>query len=347
MKQSFPVGSYILLAVSLAILTSTVSDNYGSRFVHQQETVYEQHAILAGQPFLRDGEARVIPQFYNRILFPAVFSLVSRLHILGDTQSYLLCRFLNCILLFVTFLWVSRRALNADIRISMVGAGLLAYTYIFTFNHGWAITSDYFDGIFMCLFLLLSLERRRWGLFLVSILAGFNRESAAFAGVLWFVLYGVSRNLRIQWREAFYAGVLSVSSYATAILVRLAILGRARTFASDGQVMVTPREWWREFSAFLHHPTPSSWPILAVAMLIPSLWWAWMNREYVSEMPARLLMAAGLLGAATCFWGLMQELRIFIPGLVVLVFTCVWLEVLRGKRLVSVHPQPSAVQVAS
>ncbi len=336
-----------MLAVSLGILTNTVSDNFGSRFVHQQETVYEQHAILAGRPFLRDGEARVIPQFYNRILFPTLFSLVGRLHILGDTQSYLLCRSLSCILLFVTFLWVIRRGLHTDIRISTVGAGLLAYTYIFTFNHGWAVTSDYFDGIFMCLFLLLSLERRRWELFVVSILASFNRESAVFAGVLWFVLYGVSRRLRIQWREAFYAGALSVSSYATVILIRLAVLGRARTFASDGQVMVGPREWWRELAPFLHHPAPDGWPILAVAMVTPSLWWVWMNRQYVSEMPARLLVAAGLMGGATCFWGLPQELRIFIPELVVLVFTCVWLEVLRGEKLTSFHPQPAAVQAAS
>jgi hypothetical protein len=332
MNKTYPLVPCILLALSLAVFTNFVSNNLSSRFSHQAETVESQHRLLAGQPTLIDGEPTIIPQFYNRVLFPALFWMVARLGILRDTQSYLLARLLSALALFLAFLLVVRRAIRPDFRTAMAGAGLLAYVYIFTFNHGWEITSDYFDGVFTCLFILLALERRRGALLAVAILASFNRESSVFAGVIWFALYGVSRTRSIQWRESFYAASVCVAAYASAIAIRVAILGSRETFGSNGQGVISPAWWWREeVLPFLHHPTASGWPVLAFAMVTPIFWWIGINREYMRETQARLFAAGCVIGGITCFFGHSEELRIFIPALTILVFTCVWLEVLRSQ----------------
>jgi hypothetical protein len=347
MNRPYSTVSCVVLALSFAICTNFVSSTMGGRFAHMNETVQNQRNILAGRPTLLDGQPTIIPQFYNRILFPALFSLVSRTGISHrDTQNYLFTRFLNVFALFLTFLLVVKRALGADFRIAVTGAGMLMYVYIFTFNHGWEITSDYFDGIFTCLFLLLALERKRALLFAVAILASFNRESSAFAGIIWFFLYGFTLSRRIRWRETLYAASLCVSSYAAVIGIRLAVLGARDTFGSQGQVMLGPAFWWQLFAQFLHHPSASGWPVLACAMLTPVLWWTWSNRGYMQETQARLLYADALIWAITCFWGKMDELRIFIPAVTILVFTCVWLEVLRARSPMSGIVESEARSVA-
>jgi hypothetical protein len=332
MNRPYSAVSCILMALSLAICTNFVSSAMGDRFVHMRETVQNQRNMLKGQPTLLDGEPKVFPQFYNRLLFPGIFWIVSRAGIFPrDTESYLFTRFFNALALFLTFLLIVKRAFRADFRIAVIGAGLVMYAYIFTFNHAWEITSDYFDGIFTCLFLLLALERKHALLFAITILASFNRESSVFAGVLWFVLYGVSRTRRIQWRETLYAAALCISSYAAVIGIRVAVLGPRDTFGPDSQAVLGPTWWWKQVAGFLHGPTPSSWPVLGFAMLTPILWWIWINREFMQETQARLLWAAAVIGGITFFFGKMDELRVFIPVLMVLIFTCVWLEVLRSQ----------------
>ena len=332
MKKTYALAPCILLALSLAILTNFISNNLSSRFFHQAETVQSQYRMLAGQPTLIDGVPTVFPQFYNRVLFPALFWMVARLGILRDTQSYLLTRLLSAVALFLAFLLVVRRAFRPDFRIAVAGAGLLAYVYLFTFNHGWEITSDYFDGIFTCLFILLALERRHVALLAVAILASFNRESSVFAGVIWFALYGINRKRSIEWRESFYAALVCVTAYASAIGIRVAILGSRQTFGSDAQAVITPSWWWRqEVLPFFQHPNASGWPVLAFAMVAPILWWIGINREYMGEKQTRLFAAGCVIGAITCAFGHSEELRVFIPALTVLVFTCVWLEVLRSQ----------------
>jgi hypothetical protein len=336
MNKSYSLVACILLALSLAIFTNFVSNNLSSRFFHQAETVRSQYRMLAGQPTLIDGQPTVIPQFYNRVLFPALFWLVARLGIFRDTQSYLLTRLLSALALFLAFLLIIRRAIRPDFRTAVAGVGLLAYVYIFTFNHGWEITSDYFDGIFTCLFILLALERKRAALLAVAILASFNRESSVFAGVIWFALYGVSRTRSIHWRETFYAASVCVAAYASAIGIRVVILGSRETFGSDAQAVISPVWWWRqEVLPFLQHPTASSWPVLAFAMVTPVFWWIRINREYMGERQTRLFAAGCVIGAITCLFGHSEELRVFIPALTVLIFTCVWLEVLRSRSGVS------------
>src|SRR6266550_3139145 len=160
MNRPYSKVQCMLLAASLAIFTNYVSNNLGSRFDHQSESVQDQHNTLTGTPMVRDGKPMMIPQFHNRILFPLMFEAVARLGILKDTQSYLFARLINALMLFLVFLWVARRAVDASFKLAAAGAAMLSYVYVLTFSHGWEITSDYFDGIFTLVFLLLALERR-------------------------------------------------------------------------------------------------------------------------------------------------------------------------------------------
>ena len=83
---------------------------------------------------------------------------------------------------------------------------------VFTFNHGWEHPTDFLNVAFFCGFIGLALQRKRAVLALVVFLATLNHQTAAFAGVIWFVLWGGERPFKPKWREAAYSVSLVIGA---------------------------------------------------------------------------------------------------------------------------------------
>src|SRR5262249_7918749 len=144
-------------------------------------------------------------------------------------------------------------------------------------------------------FITLALRRKSWLLLAVSIIAASNREASAFAGVIWFFLYGIDKDKKINWRESIFAGLVSICSYACAYGLRF-IFGGTRAINSHTQSF-TYRGTYFNIRNFILHPTPFAWPGLLFCIALPSALLIIANRETMTLIQKRLLMAAGAIAA--------------------------------------------------
>jgi len=127
---------------------------------------------------------------------------------------------------------VPLRGLVHEHVVAAVGLGLLAYELVFTFAQGWEHPTDFPDVALTGLWLWAAMAGRRWGLLAVALGAAFNRESAAFAGVLWLVLYGFT----VRWTAR-------LSELAFGILiVTLVVAGSLLIMTNLNQNMMLPAE---------------------------------------------------------------------------------------------------------
>src|SRR3954466_10818313 len=87
-------GWMIGLVASCCFATAVcdVSNNVHSRFVHRDEVVSQQRALLNRAPLLFDGKQGDLPEFRNRILFPFAMVTVVRLTGLRDGEAFLATR---------------------------------------------------------------------------------------------------------------------------------------------------------------------------------------------------------------------------------------------------------------
>jgi hypothetical protein len=197
-----------------------------------------------------------------------------------------------------------------------LGAGSLAYGLVFTFNHPWEHPTDFIDVIAFCLFLWLALSKQRVALMIATLVATFNHETAAFAGVVWWCLWGFGPGPRVDWKESWFAAALGLASYGLSTGVKmLMITDRSIGYVADG---------WRTIPQFIEaikHPLPFSWPILLVAMMLPTALWLAANRLLITREGWRLLWAAGaivVLASPIAFW---SELRsVFLAPSVIITF---------------------------
>jgi hypothetical protein len=323
MKSGRRVG--IVLSLVLAILTCYVSNNLNARFQHRSETIEQQLSIFAGRSYLLDGKDSYQPEFQNRVLFPAILNIAGAVPIGTTGQWYLLLRLATAFLAFLVFHWVLARQAAAHLKIIAVGMGLLSHELILTFNHGWEHPSDFPDVIFISLFIWAALERRRWTLLALALAASTNRESSVYAGVLWFFVHAARKTDRSRGMEALFAGFLSLASYGLVLALRYG-LGRERAMVRAQSVT-----GWSNLSSnvldFFRHPTPSSWPVLFLAMMTPVVLWLWSNREVLAEPQRRLLIASAFIGLTSLMFGVVNELRIFIPATVIMTFVATSAEI--------------------
>ena len=334
----------VLLSLSLSIALCFVSNNLSGRFELRGKNIQNHFAILAGQPGdYGFPQPLYLPAFQNRILFPALLRGASSIKLFSVPQWYLLLRLLTAVAMFATFYATLRRYGGCDPRLASLGTGWLAYVLLFTFNHPYEHTSDFPDAFFITLMLACVLSNRLLPLLLVCVFAATNRESAAFGGVLWAVVHGLPNDwskLRgiksayggVRWNAVLGGGFVSVVTYATVIGLRYAF-GGAKAIARSGQTLTGWTELKQSLISVIHSPTPSSWPLLAFAMIVPLTGWIMTNRPYCVGEDRRVVTAGLLIGFVTVLFGLVHELRVFIPSLVLLCYAAAAMEAKRGSLM--------------
>jgi hypothetical protein len=316
----------IVLSGCLAIFSCYISGTM--RFPHHAESVYYQFAILKGVPSHIVGQEG----FQSRILFPLLLSGLTKMHLMSDSQSFIFLRITTAFIAYLTFFLVSTRVEKMSVRTAGMGAGVLAYELMFTFNHPWENPTDFLDVAFFSIFLLLALQRRRAMLAFVVFLATLNHQTAAFAGVIWFCLWALEPQLKLKWREVAYSGALFIGSYAISTAVKFWFGGRGQSigYTINGWLTVP------QFIDALRHPTPYQWPILLVAMVLPVSVWLWSNKAVVQGDVRQLVWASlwiVILSSPIVYW---SELRgPFLAPLVIATFAATVAESRMQRKLVA------------
>ncbi|MBI5876976.1 MAG: hypothetical protein HZB53_04930 [Chloroflexi bacterium] len=326
-----------IISLALGLMVTFASDGLNERASHRAEVIAAQFSTLAGEPYVVGGVATYYAPFQNRVLFPLLFAAVSQIKLISTSAWFELLRFGIAVLLLVVCWWVLRRVADTTLKQTAAGCLLLAYSLVFTFNVWWEHTSDYPDAIFTLLLIAATVARNRFGVVVIALLAAANRESAAFAGVLWICVYGLDAVRKVQWRELAFGAGVSIAAYAAVLALRFAFGGPKAIDASSQWVMVfsnlLPSMW-----AVLTHPGISSWPVLAFAMFAPVVLWIAANYGVLGALQKRLLAAALAMTALSLVFGVAVELRIFIPPLVTLVVVAAWGEALASRNQVTPSP---------
>lgn len=319
----------VILSLCLAIFTCFVSNNLNSRFQHRHETIEWQFATVEGRPMIFDGKLEGVPAFQNRVLFPSILSILINIKTLSVSQWFLFLRLFTSWVSFLVFFYLLIYAAKAGYKLAAAGAGLLAYELIFTFNQGWEHPTDFLDVTFISLFLWVALERRRLLLFLFALLAATNRESCVFAGLIWFFLYGISEEFKLKPKETLYATFCSFSSYVFSLMIRYAFRGEN---AEYGQSITAWTGLAKDIKEFITRPSPTSWPVLFLAMFLPVLLWIYGNRRFLSLQNIRLLIISLVIFCISLAFGSISELRVFIPSVIIIVFVAVSAQARAGSK---------------
>ncbi|HZS48864.1 MAG TPA: hypothetical protein VFC63_27575 [Blastocatellia bacterium] len=314
----------LLLSGSFAIFICIASDKYDNRDARRAESVEFERAIFHGQHYYSGGRLVYTPPWQNRVLFPSLLELGIHIGVFTPIGWYALLRLLFGFAMFVTFWFALRMEACASFQLS--GAGLLLLTYCFfcTFSTPFGMTCDFPDAMFITLFIVASLRHKRILLLILSIIAAANRESSAFAGVIWFFLYAADDKRKINWKEAGFGALVSISSYISVIALRYAF-GGAQAIKSNTQYLPFRNNFYNVME-FVHHPTPFSFIGLIFCMTVPCLTWILLNREYLTFTHKRLLMAAGAVTVISLVFGNAGDTRIFIPSMVMVIFVAVGVE---------------------
>jgi hypothetical protein len=296
------------LLVSFALSVILVWVSHTVTFDHLAESIQNQYATIRGLPFLYDGKPAVFPQFYNRVLFPAVFVIVANsLSGWTDVQVFLLLRFLSFLICFLAiFTTMTRRS---DATTSTNACALLALSMIPTFAHGWVHTSDILD-LTLCVFMFLFVaEGKFWLAFAVACLTAINRETGAFAA-LFYICMAVGRE---RWLPlACKSLLLGLVPYATAISIRKWIMGDIFASGLTGQMYTGFSYNLEQLLAAIRRPSPIGWPALLVAMMVFP-WLMFLKRAMDPQLRARVILAFVGVFTVTAAFGINAEVRTFIP----------------------------------
>jgi hypothetical protein len=334
MSKKYQWATIIALSGCLAIFSSFISANLHSRFEHHPEAVSNQFAILKGLPHHIDGQEKVFPQFQSRVLFPLLLKGLTETHLMSASQSFIFLRITTAFIGYLVFFIVCIQFEGMPVKHAALGAGVLAYTLVFTFNHGWEHPTDFLDVAFFSAFLGLALQRRPIVFALAVFLGTLNHQTAAFAGVIWFFLWGLDeRELQLKWQGVAFSSGLVIGSYAVSTAVKFLFGGRGQSagYVIDGWATIP------EFIGFLRHPTPYGWPVLLVAMVVPVILWLWSNRAFVQGDLRRLVQASlciVLLSSPVAFW---TELRsVFLVPVLIATFAATVAEARMQRKFVAV-----------
>ena len=324
----------LIVSIGCGIQVNFVSSMLHPRFEHRGESVAKELAVVRGESYVIDGVTTYWPEFQNRVAFGLVLTMLDKAGGLTTSQWYQVLRLAFAIAAFASFwllLWGTR---ISSPRQAAAACILLAFTFGLHFNHGWEHPSDYLDPIVFSAFLWAVFTRRAGWLAVFAVLGALNRESAVFAGLLWFCVYGVRvgsfgarwPRVRVAPREAAVGIAIMALGYA-------AVVGFRALFGGDrgtSQMQHSSFYYWgdmiREVLATL---APTSWPILLLTIAAMPLSWIAANRRWVTEADVGLLVGALGIFVISAIFSLLPELRMLIPMSMVLVFVAA---VVEGRR---------------
>jgi hypothetical protein len=152
-------------------------------------------------------------------------------------------------------------------------------------------------------------------LLVISLLAATNRESAAFAGLIWLCVHGWSSE-GVKPLEVAKGLVLSVAAYAFVLVLR-------HTFAAPGEAGVQMLAFTtipQKVKDFVEFPRPSGWPFLLVASVVPMAWFTRATWSYRTREENGLLAAAAIILAVTFVFGMIDEMRVFLTGFTIVLY---------------------------
>lgn len=311
-----------LVSACLGFQLALMSANANGPFQHRQESVQQQLALWSGELLPFDGQLSNYSQARNRVLFPAVLTGASLAYpTLSSSEWYLLLRILFGVAAQVG-VFACLMAMLRDVRLAMLGVAAMSYCMMFTFSHPWEHAWDFADSLFPFVFVVLTIRsawaspRNRALLLAVVLFATTNRESAAFAGLIWLCVHALSfRPLAVVKVEALYGAILIGASLGLATALR-------QWFAPGDQAVrqildLHPLGFVSAQGTLLleaiRTPSPGSWLAAYGAVLIPWCAWTWINRRRWAAVHLRLLLATVLVAGVSLLFGNINELRAFIP----------------------------------
>ena len=298
----------ILLVLSFALLSAQLSVQL--RAATLPATLAVEFDTLRGHP--------AYPEFQNRILSPLMLVALRKIFPAGvsDKSVWFVMRVLQASLAFLVLYWMVFRITGGRLR-ALSATGLVTFAYAWTpLSHPWEYTSDFFDILFVSLFIGLALAERSIVLTFVVIVAAANRESAAFAGIIWLALATVRYGpWPEEWRR-FAPGVFYLV-LAAALVVALRVW-----LSADYQ----PRQvvgLWRALRAWhwILHPDGAFPLLIGMAVSFVALVRA-LPRPWTMDQVGLALTAAVVLVFSLIF-GIFGELRVFLPVCVLLSFLAV------------------------
>jgi hypothetical protein len=322
------------LCVVLGVFATAASTMLFDRGARRFDVVDTQLRLLSGGPAVFDGNVVYLPTNQNRILVPLALTSLAGAG-MNPLAAYTAVRVLTAIAMFAGVAWLIVRTTNADPRVTAAALVVLALALLPSFNYGWEQPSDFPDVFFMTACAALAVMGRRGQTLVVAALAAANRESAAFAGVIWAAVNWRTDDGRIAAREVGFGAVISATAMIVVFALRYA-LGGAAAVGSDTQTIVSLRETIVSLAEAVNHPSPTRWPVLAAVMFGPVGFWLFRNRARFDRRHVGLVAAAVIISTLTLSTGLASELRRHLPAFAVLLFAAVAAE--RGWR--SAPPRP-------
>jgi hypothetical protein len=264
--------------------------------------------VLRGEPFKTGDAFRADLPFYNRILFPLAHHVMSQwLPFASAGQWYVLLRIASFQAAFLVFGLACHRGIGTSRLATGLAMTLLGVATIISFNYPWEETSDALDMVVLTAGVWAALQRRFLVCLALSILFAANRESSAFLGLIWFVL--VAKRNR-WWRPAIEGGVICVLSYGTAVALKLALGPVVRP--NWAVVRNNLDRLVEALTAF----NPLGWlPMLAATLAMLVLFADWRLPQV-----QRFLLLAAVFIVLSIWFGLVNELRIFLPTFIMLCF---------------------------
>ncbi len=303
----------VVLALSLAVLTTFVSNDLGSRATNRADTIENQSRLLRGEPFLFGDEELFIAPHYNRVLIPLLLRAGVNTNTLPVAAWYLLIRLATAFLAFFAFWWCSIQLTGSGLKGSIIGAMLLGYGFIITFNYYIEYPIDFLEVAFFAVFVLLAVRKHYYGLLLLAVLGALNRESAAFVSILWFLLYGVGSRWRVQPFEVVRSVLLAIMPYAVVLGMRVFIAGGQAL--QNTQWLSVPSGWLLEKTLNPADPFNSFYLALSVGALLGI--WLYVNRTHLDPTMRRLLLASVIIALVSTVFGFFYELRIYLPTITI------------------------------
>ncbi len=303
---SRPALRLVVFVVGLALVVAWAS--LALRIGTRADTIHNMSNILHGRPLVFGDAHSTVHPFYNRILFPGLLLAVSHgIGLLSEGQWYILLRLASCLFGFGAFAWVCRQALQASTARTQFATALMALSTITAFVFPWEDPTDVIDLGAEALAVAAALGGR-FGLGLaVALVFAANRESAAYAGIIWFVLAPAPRSLP---RRGLETVAICVASYALALGLR--------TVISD----TGARNWWA-----LPHNLETLWAAIRTFGLI-----GWLGVlagatlflsacvDLRAPLARRFAALASLLAVPALVFGWFEDVRVFLPCFVMLCF---------------------------